>query len=308
MDIKPIETAYNGYLFRSRLEARWAVFFDELGIKYEYEPEGFDLGEHGWYLPDFWLPENNIWVEIKPKNNQNQKRIYLAGKIWKNDWRHKIAHGIRDSGTNPWPYSLQCEESGHEITGPFFVSCDHGCAHGDGNHGCGETCMGDRFHTTEDRRRFVKDECLEAIRNSTDVFAWISSLDCYGTLIELGYAAALEKTINVAVDKSLSVDNDLWFLASLSNSYFHAETAIDAFNTYYPRSESAKKIQIVGDKMRSMAVLCEGDPLDHKRIGFAAAMFNFALSKGRNREQAAISARQARFEHGQVGSPKKWAV
>ena len=39
MDIKPIETVYNGYRFRSRLEARWAVFFDAAGIEYEYEPE-----------------------------------------------------------------------------------------------------------------------------------------------------------------------------------------------------------------------------------------------------------------------------
>ena len=52
-DIKPIETIYNGYRFRSRLEARWAVFFDALGIEYEYEPEGFDLGNGTYYLPDF---------------------------------------------------------------------------------------------------------------------------------------------------------------------------------------------------------------------------------------------------------------
>jgi hypothetical protein len=39
MDIKPIETRYNGYRFRSRLEARWAVFFDTLGIEYQYELE-----------------------------------------------------------------------------------------------------------------------------------------------------------------------------------------------------------------------------------------------------------------------------
>ena len=38
MNIKPIETIYKGYRFRSRLEARWAVFFDALGIEYEYEP------------------------------------------------------------------------------------------------------------------------------------------------------------------------------------------------------------------------------------------------------------------------------
>ncbi len=51
--IKPIETIYNGYRFRSRLEARWAVFFDALGVKYEYEPEGFLLPSGKMYLPDF---------------------------------------------------------------------------------------------------------------------------------------------------------------------------------------------------------------------------------------------------------------
>ncbi len=62
--IKAIETIYNGYRFRSRIEARWAVFFDTLGIPYEYEKEGYDL-EGTWYLPDFWLPELGCWVEIK---------------------------------------------------------------------------------------------------------------------------------------------------------------------------------------------------------------------------------------------------
>lgn len=52
-DIKPIETFYKGYRFRSRLEARWAVFFDALGVKWEYEPEGFELPSGKRYLPDF---------------------------------------------------------------------------------------------------------------------------------------------------------------------------------------------------------------------------------------------------------------
>lgn len=51
--MKAIETHYNGYRFRSRLEARWAVFFDTLGVRYEYEPEGFELDDGTWYLPDF---------------------------------------------------------------------------------------------------------------------------------------------------------------------------------------------------------------------------------------------------------------
>lgn len=73
--IKAIETRYKGYRFRSRLEARWAVYFDTLGWKWEYEKEGYDFSalrryargdyELGYYLPDFWLPELEAWVEIK---------------------------------------------------------------------------------------------------------------------------------------------------------------------------------------------------------------------------------------------------
>jgi len=63
--IRAIETVYDGYRFSSRLEARWAVFFNALGIEYEYEKEGYDLGELGWYLPDFWLPQVQMWAEVK---------------------------------------------------------------------------------------------------------------------------------------------------------------------------------------------------------------------------------------------------
>ena len=60
-DIKPIETVYNGYRFRSRSEARWAVFFDTLGIEYIYEPEGFTFPDGTNYLPDFYLPKMNTF-------------------------------------------------------------------------------------------------------------------------------------------------------------------------------------------------------------------------------------------------------
>lgn len=63
--IKPIQTVYKGYRFRSRLEARWAVFFDAMKIEWEYEPEGFVLSDGTRYLPDFWLPQVNMWAEVK---------------------------------------------------------------------------------------------------------------------------------------------------------------------------------------------------------------------------------------------------
>lgn len=62
-----IQTTYNGYRFRSRLEAKWAVFFDAMGVKYEYEKEGYKL-KTGPYLPDFYLPDLNAWAEVKPES------------------------------------------------------------------------------------------------------------------------------------------------------------------------------------------------------------------------------------------------
>lgn len=67
--IKAIQTEYAGCLFRSRLEARWAVFFDALGIEWQYEPQGFEF-DCGRYLPDFYLPRiigksTGAWVEVK---------------------------------------------------------------------------------------------------------------------------------------------------------------------------------------------------------------------------------------------------
>lgn len=65
--MKAIETTYNGYRFRSRLEARWAIFFDCLKIRWDYETEGFILDNGQYYLPDFWLPGFDCYAEVKPK-------------------------------------------------------------------------------------------------------------------------------------------------------------------------------------------------------------------------------------------------
>lgn len=62
----PIQTRYRGRRFRSRLEARWAIVLDELGVPWEHEPEGYALSS-GWYLPDFrlQLASGPAWLEVK---------------------------------------------------------------------------------------------------------------------------------------------------------------------------------------------------------------------------------------------------
>lgn len=66
--IPPIPTWYAGHKFRSRLEARWAVFFDTLGLQWQYEPDRYPVGppeNPRTYLPDFWLPQAEVWAEVK---------------------------------------------------------------------------------------------------------------------------------------------------------------------------------------------------------------------------------------------------
>lgn len=80
-ELKAIQTEYKGYLFRSRLEARWAVFLDSLGVKWEYEPEGYDLGNGMCYLPDFRLHD----VTINHGFFKRHCTIYLEVKGQMND-------------------------------------------------------------------------------------------------------------------------------------------------------------------------------------------------------------------------------
>lgn len=63
--VQAIATTYGGRRFRSRLEARWAVFFEALAVAWSYEPEGFELASGQRYLPDFWLPDLRLWLEVK---------------------------------------------------------------------------------------------------------------------------------------------------------------------------------------------------------------------------------------------------
>jgi len=65
---------YKGYCFRSRLETRWALFFEFLGIDYLYECKKFSLPDGRIYTPDFYLPKMFVWIEIKPLYPTEEER------------------------------------------------------------------------------------------------------------------------------------------------------------------------------------------------------------------------------------------
>lgn len=93
--IKPIETLYAGCRFRSRLEARWAVFFDSLHFKWEYEPQGYCVDGSCAYLPDFSIWPTTpgdvmLFIEVKGSDisdDDTEKMLHLAynlpnGEAW----------------------------------------------------------------------------------------------------------------------------------------------------------------------------------------------------------------------------------
>jgi hypothetical protein len=70
-----VPTRHLGIQYRSRTEAEWAAVFSAHDIRFEYERIAFFFGRVAppkWlhvdaYLPDFWLPEYKLWVEVKPQ-------------------------------------------------------------------------------------------------------------------------------------------------------------------------------------------------------------------------------------------------
>lgn len=134
MGIEPIQTYYKDYHFRSRLEARWAVFFDALGVKYEYEPEGFNLDNGMSYLPDFLIHDvitrypggepQNIYVEVKGVPNATDAEKIAEFAKYYPVW---VVGDIPD----PEDYILSCAEQRRNycdkvINGEY--SFDHNCA------------------------------------------------------------------------------------------------------------------------------------------------------------------------------------
>lgn len=153
---------------------------------------------------------------IKPSEHHS---VYLAGKIWKNDWRNAFCD-YRGVPEDPMKIAqgYECDASAYmTITGPFFISCDHGCYHGDRSHGVGlddsgghsGICLGIYFDRSE-----VFDICKSQIDKAEIVFAYINCRDCYGTIAEIGYAYAAGKDIFILFDDH-TIEDDMWFVAKM---------------------------------------------------------------------------------------------
>lgn len=120
--IQAIPTVYAGVQFRSRLEAEWALNLDRWEIAWSYEPEGFELPSGVRYLPDFWLPEINTWLEIKGPG--------VAGLDKTSEFARLMSHEpecLLHFGTHPAPdggYSPDCGRDDGNCDNIWCQKCD----------------------------------------------------------------------------------------------------------------------------------------------------------------------------------------
>ncbi len=81
MTIEAIPSWYAGITFRSKLEADWAATLDQHHIRWEYEPETIDLPSGATYIPDFWLPDHGIWIEVKGTGVPRVEKAIELGQV-----------------------------------------------------------------------------------------------------------------------------------------------------------------------------------------------------------------------------------
>ena len=101
-----IEAVYKGHRFRSELEARWAVFLDAAGEPWEYKNEPIRLLS-GPYLPGFWLPKFDCWLEIKA-SRPTAREVRLCEEL-ASEKAVVVAWGlpeVADRWSSPSPQSL----------------------------------------------------------------------------------------------------------------------------------------------------------------------------------------------------------
>lgn len=118
--IKAIETYYNGYRFRSRLEARWAVLMDALYVPYDYEPQGYTLSDGTPYLPDFWLSTSHTWLEIKPTAPLPEERDKIGLLASGTDSIGMLAWGVPE--LNCWHFSVYLPPSAKPTRIPYIIN------------------------------------------------------------------------------------------------------------------------------------------------------------------------------------------
>lgn len=295
--ISAIETRYKGYRFRSRLEARWAMFFDAIGVPWTYEPEPLRVAGEA-YLPDFKvkLPRGDTIHEVKSIHEYTRiqpRRVYLAGKMKAaHDWRGpgdvtaRETRGGSAYETSSGGWAEQARKVRFSAvdfiqSGPFSLSDDHGGGHSPASRHMAEG-------TTEFSESDIVGACLETVADNTHIVAaHISTADAFGTIAEIAYAKGAGRLVSVTIDEGLADSmrrapyweghsppgaHDLWFIAALAHesALVPDYAAAREFHAAFIAKHTPREYRLIsGIASAEMACMTFGDPLDVANRGMA---------------------------------------
>ncbi len=188
--------------------------FKQFRINGEWFLVGPELDE---FIKEMVVPLKVNGIEIKS--------FYLAGRLSNPNWRSKIignwesacSSNYKDGSCDHWtdkemsfPVTRGSRKHYINYNGPFFAEITSGITinenYGSNGHG-GYNLLSDN--------ELVSTSCRNAIEKSDLFFAWVDSRDCFGTLVEIGYAAARKDKVIVIATSVF--DDELWFAYSMAN-------------------------------------------------------------------------------------------
>lgn len=264
--VTPIESVYKGYRFRSRLEARWAIFYDKIGLSWEYECEPV-VTAAGHYLPDFVIRREGktIYHEVKSAHRRSEfhlHSVYMAGKMAQfHDYRPKRDARLVSEGDHYEPkppvYMANARQGAlFYYTGPFSY---------EGGHGDDSDLHGAHSQLANTD---LLDRSMAAIRKSSIFCVHINSVDAYGSIAEMGYAYARAIPISLTINKRLqdSRPGDFWFLSNMAEKTTFVETLDEAQTAHieFIKSHTNKELlkALLTHGIADSTWLTFGDPYD----------------------------------------------
>lgn len=210
------------------------------------------------------------------------KSIYAAGRIEHSRLRFG-AHDCtindehqRELGFYDFPEHRHVSAAGVDFiyTGPYTFAGNHGCAHvdylatsddpDDRPNGRGTRSHGDAPNFDADSRGFahtfadVHQRALRGIEACDVFFAWLEDEKCFGTLLEIGYAKALNKTIIIGHSENINPRGELWFAFQSADRVFSAVSAAEAYRSVIQNELAAQ--QLPRKKRRSTITLANTRP------------------------------------------------
>jgi len=190
--------------------------------------------------------------------------IYLAGKIAsEDDWRETLVPDvrlpIREKGDDYPTWEITKGVLwGNNYTGPYFAS--------DPNQKYGKVheipLATHRGCSDDNQMNYIVQQCTSAILASDLVFAYINHTECYGTLVEIGIAIALEIPLGIAFDSALMTTSSSRHIEDCLVDDFWFARSVAAWH-----SEIGDRYHTVFDALQEFIISCGGEIIEKPFAG-----------------------------------------